>query len=130
MASISFLYLSLKECLFNFNVGPNSPPFMLISFGRMTHFFICAARDTAFVFASSMPFWIAALIDPPFSDSPNISDTLVKVLPTDWHHKMASFVRLSVGKSVSLSISTLKVRKMLRNFCLSPIKIALDIHGR
>ena len=66
----------------------------------------------------------------PSSDFDNISLTVVALLPIDLHQSMACDVKLSEGNPESSSMLTLKVRKMLKNFLLSPIRIAFDMHGK
>ena len=63
-------------------------------------------------------------------DFDSISLTFVALLPIDLHQLMACEVKLSEGNPESSSMLTLKVRKMLKNFLLSPIRIAFEIHGR
>ena len=58
-----------------------------------------------------------------------ISSTVLASLPTDRHQSTDVFVSSSEGKSVESSRTTLKVRNIVRNFFLSPIRIALEIHG-
>ena len=56
------------------------------------------------------------------------STVLMLLLPIDSIHSRQVGANLLVG--VSLSISTLKVRKHVRNFFLSPIRTTLEMHGK
>ena len=99
---------------------------MLTSLGKMVQRWTLAALETAFLLALSIPICIAAMI---FASGPDKISSIVETLrpATDSHHSLAPAVRLLVG--LSLSISTLKVRKTERNFCRSPMRMALAMHG-
>ena len=62
MLSISFLYFLATTDLFSFMVGVNSPVSTEKSFGKMVHFLMVAALETAFLFAYFIPASICCLI--------------------------------------------------------------------
>lgn len=122
-------YFLLKANLLSFKVGPSSPVGKLMSMGSTFHFWITDALDTADLFAISIPVCIASNTDESGPDK--ISVTVVALLPIELHHSAASGVRTSVGISfLSLSTSTLKVKKQETYFLWSPIRITLDKQGR
>ena len=122
-------YFLLKANLLSFKVGPSSPVGKLMSMGSTFHFWTTDALDTADLFATSIPVCIASNTDESGPDK--ISVTVVALLPIELHHSAASGVRTSVGISfLSLSTSTLKVKKQERYFLWSPIRITLDKQER
>ena len=122
-------YFLLKANLLSFKVGPSSPVGKLMSMGNTFHFWTTDALDTADLFATSIPVCIASNTDESGPDK--ISVTVVALLPIELHHSAASGVRTSVGISfLSLSTSTLKVKKQERYFLWSPIRITLDKQER
>ena len=122
-------YFLLKANLLSFRVGPSSPVGKLMSMGSTFHFWTTDALDTADLFATSIPVCIASNTNESGPDK--IPVTVVALLPIELHHSAASGVRTSVGISfLSLSTSTLNVKKQERYFLLSPIRITFDKHGR
>ena len=122
-------YFLLKANLLSFRVGPSSPVGKLMSMGSTFHFWTTDALDTADLFATSIPVCNASITNESGPDK--IPVTVVALLPIELHHSAASGVRASVGISfLSLSTSTLNVKKQDRYFLLSPIRITFDKHGR
>jgi hypothetical protein len=90
-------YYKLKNHL------PSSPPGMEKSRGSMDHFWMLAARDTAFLLAWSMAAWTAFVML--LSRFWTSSDTVVQLLSKDRHHARVSSASWSRGSPVSGSTS-------------------------
>ena len=126
---MAWSYFLLNANLLSFNVGPSSPVGKLMSSGSTVHFWTTDALDMAALFALSIPACI------PFKTAASgplrISVTFVALLPIDLHHSTVSGVRAFVGISLlSLSTTTLNDKKQDRYFCLSPIRIQLEMQGK
>lgn len=83
---------------------PSSPPKIEKSRGKIVHFWMIAACDTALALALSIPACMALLTISSFPG--NISSTVVAWLPIDLHQYLASCVNSFVGAPVVGFIST------------------------
>lgn len=93
--------------------APSSPPGTEKSFGKMDHFWIFWAFDTDWLFALSIPFWMAFNIA--VSLALRIYDTVVAFEPMEWHQSSAPWVRLSDGSKVSGFITVWSKKENERN---------------
>ena len=76
-------------------------------------------------FTRSMEPWSALVT----AGSEMASSTVLALLPISLHQSTAAEASLLVGSRVSASTSTLRVRRQLRNFLLSPMSMALLRQG-